>query len=373
MNLAQRPTYVEIDLNAIQHNYQQARRLAGPDRDVLAVVKADAYGHGAVPVALALERAGAATFGVALVEEGCELRAAGLQGEILVFGSIFPGQEEPLFEADLTPFLFDLEVAERLNKMALARETVLNCHLKIDTGMGRVGFLPTELPAVLARLRELDGLKIDGVLSHFALADDLTSAVTAEQRQLFRRQLQLLEAAGVHPRWRHISNSAGLIGPELEECNLVRQGISLYGGCPGPGFELLLDLRPAMALRTVVSQLRTLPAGSGVSYGHRFVTERETRLAVLPVGYADGYNRLFTNRGRVLVRGRYAPVVGTVCMDWILVDVTELPDVVAGDSVTLLGQADGLQISAEEWAEQLGTINYEVFCRIGQRVPRVYK
>jgi alanine racemase len=372
MNLTPRPTRAEIELAAIRHNFRQACQLAGPGRDVLAVVKADAYGHGAVPVAATLAEAGAKIFGVALVEEGCELRAAGITGEILVFGMLFPGQEEALIEAELTPFLFDLEVARRLNRVAVEQGVIRNVHLKLDTGMGRVGFLPGELPEALVELKRLAGLRVTGVLSHFALADDLTSPVTASQRRVFREQLQLLAAAGFAPDWRHISNSAGLIGPELEECNLVRQGISLYGGYPGPGFEPLMDLRPALALRTVVAQVRTVPPGSGVSYGHRFVTQRETRLAVLPVGYADGYNRLFTNRGRVIVRGHFAPVVGTVCMDWILADVTEIPEVLAGDVVTLLGEADGLRISAEEWADQLGTINYEVFCRIGQRVPRVY-
>jgi len=372
MSYQQRPTRAEIDLAAIRHNFQQAQKLAGPERHVLAVVKADAYGHGAVPVARELEAAGAGHFGVALVEEGCELRAAGINGEILVFGSIFPGQEEALLDRRLTPFLFDLEVARRLDQAARSRGIRLACHVKLDTGMGRVGFLPEDLPAVLEEIKKLPGLHVDGVLSHFALADDLSSAVTTRQRSLFRQQLQLFADAGFNPSWRHISNSAGLLGPELEECNLVRQGISLYGGYPGSGFEGKMDLRPVMSLRTVVAQVRVLPAGSGISYGHRFVTERETRVAVLPVGYADGYNRLFTNAGRVIVRDQFAPVVGTVCMDWTLVDVTDIPSVVAGDTVTLLGRSADLAITAEQWAEQLDTINYEVFCRIGQRVPRVY-
>lgn len=371
MQVPPRPTRAEIDLAAVRHNYQQARKMAGPEREVLAVVKADAYGHGAVAVARALEQVGAGRFGVALVEEGSELRAAGIGGEILVFGSVFPGQEAALLESRLTPFLFDLETAGRLNRAAGQRGLILDCHVKIDTGMGRVGFLPGEMPQVLPQLARFSALRVVGVVSHLALADDLSSPVTATQRQLFREQLKQVAAAGFSPRWRHISNSAGLLGPELEECNLVRQGISLYGGYPGPGFAASMDLRPVMALRTVVAQLRSLPTGSGVSYGHRFVTQRPTRVAVLPIGYADGYNRLLTNRGRVIVRGHFAPVIGTVCMDWTLVDVTDLPEVAVGDTVTLLGQADGLQVSAEEWAEMLGTINYEVFCRIGARVPRV--
>ena len=372
MTLPQRPTRAEINLAAIRHNFRQACLFAGPQRQVLAVVKADAYGHGAVPVARALETAGAGHFGVALVEEGCELRAAGIKGTILVFGSVFPGQEEALLNCQLTPFLLDFEMAERLSRAALARGLQLDCHVKIDTGMGRVGFLPKELPVVLPALKRLAGLKITGVVSHFALADDLTSDVTLRQRRLFQQQLQHFASAGLSPKWFHISNSAGLLGPELDECNLVRQGISLYGGYPGIGFEKLMDLHPAMALRTVIAQVRTLPVGSGISYGHRFVAERTTRVAVLPIGYADGYNRLFSNRGRVIIRGRIAPVIGTVCMDWTMADITDIPEAVAEDSVTLLGEAGGRRITAEEWAEQLDTINYEVFCRIGQRVPRVY-
>jgi len=369
---AKRPTRAEIDLQALLHNHRDARRLAGPEREVLAVVKADAYGHGAVPVARCLEAAGTRWFGVALVEEGIELRRAGLQGEILVFGSIFPGQEAAVLEQRLTPFLFDLDVARRLQQAAAAAGVRLPVHLKLDTGMGRVGFRPEELPAALAELKTLTALDIRGVLSHLALADDLASPVTAEQRALFQQMLGQVEAAGFTPRWRHISNSAGLVGPELAECNLVRQGISLYGGQPGDGFADTLDLRPVLSLKTAVAQVRRLPAGSGVSYGHRFVTERPTTLAVLPVGYADGYNRLFTNRGTVLIHGRRAPIAGTVCMDWILADVTGIPCVAAGDEAVLLGAQGRERISAEEWAELLNTINYEVFCRIGARVPRVY-
>jgi alanine racemase len=367
-----RPTYVEIDLAALQHNLGQARQQAGNGRRILAVVKADAYGHGAVRVAQALERAGADLFGVAIVEEGVELRRAGITRPILVLGGIYPGQEDELFRHDMVPTLFDPEAARRLDARAGAAGRVLPFHLKIDTGMGRIGFRPEELPFLLEELGGLKNLVMEGLISHLALADDPQHPFTDEQAERFRACLAEVRRAGFAPRYVHLSNSAALFSREIPECNLVRPGIVLYGGLPAPCFAGRIDLRPVMSFRTSVAQVKKVPVGTGVSYGHRFVAERPTVLAAIPVGYADGYSRLLSNCGEVLIRGKRARVAGTVCMDWTLVDVTDIPGVEAGDEVTLLGRDNGQSITAEEWAERIGSISYEVFCQVSKRVPRIY-
>ena len=367
-----RPTYVEIDLAALQHNFRQARHQAGDGCALLAVVKADAYGHGADRVAPALQQAGADLFGVAMVEEGVELRRVRVSRPILVLGGVYPGQETELLAHELVPVIFEMETARRLNALALASGRKLLYHLKLDSGMGRLGFRAEELPATLGALAELPGLVMDGLISHLAVADDPTHPFTAEQAGLFREALSLVRAAGFTPRYIHLSNSAALFSQQFPECNLVRPGIALYGGLPAPDFAERLDLRPVMSFRTAVAQLKEVPAGTGVSYGHRFVAGRSTRLAAIPVGYADGYSRQLSNVGEVLIRGRRARVAGTVCMDWTLIDVTDIPQVEVGDEVTLLGSDNGQSITAEEWAQRIDTINYEVFCQVSKRVPRFY-
>lgn len=368
-----RPTHVEIDLEALRHNLQQVRRQVGPDRQILAVVKADAYGHGAARVAPVLQAAGANFFAVAMVEEGIELRRAGIVRPILVLGGIYPEQEADVAGHALTPCVFDLSAARRLNAHAMATGCVLPFHLKIDTGMGRVGFRPEEVASVLAEFASLRGLTMEGVISHLALADEPEHAFTDEQLRLFRQCLDQVRAAGFTPRYTHLANSAALFSREIPECNLVRPGIVLYGGLPSEHFAGRLDLRPVMSFRTSVSQLKTVPAGTGISYGHRFRATAPTTLATIPVGYADGYNRHLSCQGEVLVRGLRAPVVGTVCMDWTLIDVSHIHGVAVGDQVTLLGRDNGNLISAEEWAAKVGSISYEVFCQVSKRVPRIYR
>ncbi|WP_298039563.1 alanine racemase [uncultured Desulfuromonas sp.] len=367
-----RPTYVEIDLDALRHNLRQVRRQTGEERQILAVVKADAYGHGAARVAPALQDAGADLFGVAIAEEGVELRGAGVTRPVLVLGGVYPGQEGELLRHRLTPCLFDLETAKRIDRAARSAGQVCPYHLKVDTGMGRIGFRPEELPGVLPGLAGMKGLRMEGLISHLALADEPQNPFTEEQARRFREILAEVRAAGFAPQHAHISNSAALFTREIPECNVVRPGIVLYGGQPlasGPG----LDLQPVMSFRSRVAQLKEVPAGTGISYGHRFVAERPTVLAAIPVGYADGYSRHLSGCGEVLVRGRRATVAGTVCMDWTLVDVTDIPGVGVGDEVTLLGRDNGSRITAEEWAGKTGTISYEVFCQVSKRVPRIYR
>ena len=366
-----RPTRVEIDLAALRHNFQEVQSTVGDGCEVLVVVKADAYGHGVNHVAPALAAAGASQFGVALVEEAVQLRKLGIEQPILVLGSFFPGQEADVIEYQLTPVLYDLDCACRLDSASRDAGKSIDYHLKVDTGMGRLGFRVDRLDEVLPVLKNLKSLNISGIMSHLAVADEPQRPLTASQYDAFSAVVDRVEAFGFRPFYKHIANSAGIYSRALNGCNLVRPGISLYGGLTGGPFAHPLTQQPVMRFVSQVAQLKDVPPGEGISYGHRFVTSRHSRVAAIPVGYADGYNRLLTNRGEVLIHGRRVPVVGTVCMDWILIDVTSLPDVQVGDQVTLLGRDGDDVITAEEWADKVDSITYEVFCNISKRVPRV--
>ncbi len=367
-----RPTRVEIDLAALRHNFQEIQRTVGTDCDVLAVVKADAYGHGVSGVALALADAGANLFGVALVEEGVALRQLGIEQPIVVLGGVFPGQEADILKCQLTPVVYDLTCARRLASAASDAGQTIDYHLKVDTGMGRLGFRVELLDETLPVLKDFQSLNMSGFMSHLAVADEPERPLTGLQYEAFFEALEKVKACGFNPRYRHIANSAGIYGHELTGCNLVRPGISLYGGLTGGPFACQFTQQPVMRFVSQVAQLKDIPSGEGVSYGHRFVATRPSTIAAIPVGYADGYNRLLTNCGEVLIAGQRMPVVGTVCMDWTLVNVTDLADVQVGDQVTLLGRDGDEIVTAEEWAEKVGSITYEVFCNISKRVPRVF-
>ena len=372
MTYSLRPTWVEIDLPALRHNLSQALSYSQDHHRLLAVVKADAYGHGAVAVTRALQSSGINFFAVATLEEALELRHAGVTDRLLVLGSCFPGQESTFLEYDLRPTLLDVDTCIRLHDEAIRQHRQITVHLKVDSGMGRVGFLPDQLRDFLPRLSKLDGLQVEGFMSHLACADELGSAVTLAQLKQFRQLLQLVREAGINPNEIHLNNSAGLSSNQCPECTMSRPGIMLYGGLPSAEFSEQLDLRPVMHLRSRIAQLRQLPAGSGISYGHTYHADTDMQVAVLPIGYADGYNRLFSNCGRGILRGQFVPVVGRVCMDWIMLDVSKVADVQVGDCITLLGSDEGLTITGDQWGEQLNTISYEIFCRIGGRVPRRY-
>jgi alanine racemase len=367
-----RPTRVEIDLAALRHNFQEVQRSVGDDCDVLAVVKANAYGHGVSRVAPVLAATGASLFGVALVEEGVELRRLGIEQPIVVLGSVFPGQEDDVLNYRLAPVLYDLACAGRLNDAASAAGRIIDYHLKVDTGMGRLGLRSDRLKEVLSDLKKLQSLNMVGLMSHLAMADEPSRPLTGSQYEAFALTIERVKQSGFNPGYRHIANSAGIFSRELAGCNLVRPGIALYGGLTGGPFVRGLTQQPVMRFVSQVAQLKDILPGEGVSYGHRFVATRPSRIAAVPVGYADGYNRLLTNRGEVLIRGRRLPVAGTVCMDWILIDVTDLDDIQVGDQVTLLGRDGDEEITAEEWADKVGSITYEVFCQISKRVPRVF-
>lgn len=369
-----RPTRAEIDLGALTRNHATLRA-AAPGVDVLAVVKADAYGHGAVPVSRALEAAGVRFLGVALVEEGLALREAGLQSDILVLGGAYDGGWETLLEHRMIPVVFRPEHLGALEAAARARGTTARAHLKVDTGMGRLGVLPADVPAFLEAARACRRVELEGLCSHFANADLADAALTGLQVARFRTALGQMRAAGFEPRWRHLSNSAGLLAlPEARdgvEMNLARPGLALYGLVPAPWLRPSRTLEPVLSWKTAVVHLKAVPAGTPVSYGSTWTAPRPSRIATLPVGYADGWSRLLSNRGAVLVRGRRAPIVGRVCMDLCMVDVTDVPGAEVGDEVVLLGTQGAETQDAHQLAALQGTIAYDVLCAIGARVPRV--
>lgn len=364
---------VEIDLAALRRNYLGLQDLVGPKVRLMAVVKSEAYGHGLIEAAGALARAGAATFGVADVEEGARLRQAGVAGEIVVLLGGRTGSPADLLENGLTPVVYDREYLRELSVAAGRVGQVAAVHLKIDTGMGRLGILPEELPDFLGLLRNLPGVRLSGLLSHFPLADATDQEPTAEQNRRFA-ELAVLAGGGTGAPITHIANSAALLRQSATHHGLVRPGITLYGCYPALDQTLrdCLRLEPVMSFKTRVLQVKEVPAGSGISYGQVFTTTRPTRLAVLPVGYDDGYLRRLTGRAQVLLGGRRAPVVGRICMNVCMVDITDLPMVKPGDEVVIMGRQGDEEITADDLASWQETINYEVLCLIGGRNQHCY-
>ncbi|NVN89619.1 MAG: alanine racemase [Desulfuromonadales bacterium] len=371
-----RPTFAEIDLSALRHNYQVIRSSIPRRTEMLAVVKADAYGHGFMDISRELEQLGVNAFGVAFLAEGIQLRKAGIDKPILLLGGVYPGQERKCIGYNLSTIVFTLEQARALNQAAGKLFRKAQVHLKIDTGMGRLGIPYAEAPDFLRELADLPNIALEGIISHFASADELNesgSYFTRLQAERFAWVLAEARTAGFKPRYVHIANSAAALLREIPGCNLVRPGIALYGAIPSPDFQGKLDLRPVMRLKSRIAMLKWVEAGTPISYGRRFTTDERTLVASVPVGYADGYARALTNRGEALVRGVRVRVTGTVCMDWIMLDVTAVPDVSVGDQVVLMGPDNaGNCIQAEELADAAGTIPYEIFCGISKRVPRVY-
>jgi alanine racemase len=337
---------------------------------LLAVVKANAYGHGAVPVARALEAVGIAFLGVATIEEGLELRGSGVRAPILVMGGCYEGAYDQIVEHQLTPIVFRPEHLAGLGRAAKARQARVKIHLKVDTGMGRIGVLPEELDEFVSLVGRYPEISVDGLASHFASADLADAKITAEQVQRFQEAAAALTARGIRPSWKHLANSAGVIDHRGLDLNLVRPGLMLYGVAPAPWLSERVKLQPVLTWKTAVVHLKRVRSGTPISYGSTWRAPRESLIATLPVGYADGYARSLSNKASVLIRGRRAPVVGRVCMDMIMVDVTSVPGAEMGDEVVLLGRQGEERVSAEELANILGTIPYEVLCAVGARVPR---
>ena len=367
-----RPTSCTIDLDALRWNLRQVRAKVGAQVKILSMVKANGYGHGAPAVARTLAEAGSDAFGVATLEEGLELRQGGIRAPILVVAGIYLEQLDRFFDNDLTPVAHDLESLGRLENGVQARAATLKVHLKIDTGMGRLGLPATEIDSWLPALKKLKALQIEGVFSHFSTAESVDGAYTRKQLATFNHVVKLLRAEAVAPPLIHLANSAATITMPAAYFDMVRPGLMLYGIYPSVAMANQIELKPVLSWQTRILQLKKVPAGTSISYGQTFVTERESLIATLPVGYADGYPRLLSNRGTALVRGQRAPVAGRVCMDLTMLDVTAIANVQQGDEVVLLGRQGEAEISADEMAGWADTISYEILTSISARVPRIH-
>lgn len=373
-DIPRRPTWAEISLPALKSNYRHLKSALKPGTGLMAVVKADAYGHGAAECAAALEVEGADWFGVALIEEGVALRRSGTRTPIFCLGGFWSGQADLVIAHDLTPAIFRLDAAEELNARALAAGVAYPFHLKVDTGMGRLGVPFADVADFARELKRFSGLRMDGLLTHFADADGGDPAYTRDQVVRFEAAGEILSGLGFSPKWKHLANSAGLHAYPEAHGNLARAGATLYGltrdvlapGSPSHG------LSPVLSLRSRVIQLKTVCAGTPLGYGRTFVTGRESRIGTIPAGYADGFRRAFSNNGQVIVRGGLAPVVGRVSMDLTIIDLTGIEGASLGDEVTLIGENGGVALRAEDLAALIGTISYEIVTGISSRVPRVY-
>ena len=367
------PTIATVDLGALAHNLDQVRRRLEPSCQIIAIVKADAYGHGAVTVARALESLAVTRFGVATLDEGIALREAGIRSSILLMGALFPEQFSGVVAHDLTPVLYEQALAEEFAKHLAGRSTPYPVHLKIETGMGRLGLEPEDVAALLQSPVFQGPLKAEGLMTHLADSDNADQAYTTAQLERFRAVIRYTQAEKLSLPLIHAANSGAILGHLESRFTAVRPGIMLYGYHTATHLNPAPELQPVLSLTTKVAQVRKLTPGESTSYSRTYVVQRPSRIAVLPMGYADGYSRLLSNKGAVLINGKRAPVVGRVCMDMTMADVTDVPGVSAGTEVTVIGKQEDQQITASDLAAWQGTISYEVLCKIGSRVTRVYK
>ena len=377
-----RPVWAEISLKAILHNLRVVRRHIGTKPRILAVVKSNAYGLGAVPVSKALQKAGVEWFGVTCANEGIELRESSIRKRILVLTGFWPGEEKRLIENHLTPTVTrvdDVRLLERAAKGARGRKSPVRFHLKINTGMNRLGIEPAEIDDFASALADCRHIQLEGTLTHFASAEDFTARQTDDQEKLFRGCLDRLRALGVSPGIVHMANSGAICARPSTVADMVRPGAILYGyyqsfDPPQKGQEVkgCIPLEPCLSLRARIISLREVPCGQGVGYGARFVTSRPSRIATINAGYADGVMRQRTNRGCALVRGRRVPLVGVISMDLTMLDVTDVPNAELGDIVTVYGKDGGDAIVVSEVAREIGTVTSDLLCALGRRVPRYY-
>jgi len=378
--VATRPTWAEVSLEALRQNFRAVQQHIGKNVTICAVVKADAYGHGAVECSRALESEGATWFGVTSLDEAIPLREAGIRGHILLLTGFWRGEEEEIVHLKLTPTVWEPEQITSLEKAASALGVRHPIHLKIDTGMGRLGVAPENLARICAALKSSPHLVAEGLSTHLASSEVLDAPSVQEQLRLFEESRRSLRNEGIEPSLIHAANTGAVISRKESWNNMVRPGIALYGyylpferaGREVTGSGLRLAVKPVLTWKTRILSLRDVRANQALGYGGIYVTKAAARIAVLPVGYADGFNRALSSRGRVIIREHYAPIVGRISMDLTLVDVTGLPGVAVGDEAILLGTSDGLSVDAREHAALSNTVLYEVLCGISKRVPRKY-
>ena len=364
-----RPTIAEIDLEALVHNWRLLRNAIPAHVKIMAVVKADAYHHGAVSIARTLERCGVDYLAVALVEEGMVLREAGITTPIMLLSGSYGMHPRHLHQYKLQPVAYDLDTLVNLNATT---DHPIPVHIKVDTGMGRLGFMPREIPLLIQMLSSLDKIRITGLLSHLAQSDAMDETPTLRQIEEFDKIIRYFHSAGLDPALIHIANSAAARRFPDARYSMVRLGLSLYGVDPRPMQPEDRLLKPVMSLKTAVIQVKNMPPHSTISYGGTFTTTQPSRIATLPIGYADGFNIRLSNRGEVLIHGQRAPVVGKVCMDLTMVDCTKIPNVSIGDEVVIFGKQGDDELKVSEIAAHTDTIPYEVLTSVSVRVPRIY-
>lgn len=368
-----RPVWVEINLDNLAYNIQQVRKSTKEDALVMAVVKANGYGHGALDIARTFLDNGADKLAVATLSEAIELRKGNISEPVLILGYTPPYQYEKVLNYNLTQTIYSYEDAKILSQRAVELNSEAIIHIKIDSGMGRVGFLPTnDTIKDIIRISNLPRLNIEGVFTHFAKADEKDKSFTSSQYEKYIKMVNELEEKGLRIPIKHVSNSAAIIDLPEYNLNMVRAGIMLYGLYPSHEVNKEnIKLKEAMTLKAKISNLKTIPKGAGISYGQIFTAEKESKIATIPIGYADGFTRLFTEKAEVYIRGKRAKIVGKICMDQCMIDVSHIEDVEIGDEVVLFGYEKDYP-RVDELAEKIGTINYEIVCMVGRRVPRVY-
>lgn len=369
-----RPLWAEINLDNLIHNIMGIKGLLRQGTEYMAVVKADAYGHGAVEVAGVCIECGIKWLAVAMLDEALELRNAGFSCNILILGFTPPGMADAIIMNNISQACYSYELAEALSKSAVKLKKTARIHITVDTGMGRLGFIPDRESAnSVSKISTLPGVTIEGIFTHFAVADEKDKSYTKMQYDKFMDFVKILKGMGIDPGLKHAGNSAGIIDLPEFCLDAVRPGIIQYGLYPSGDVMMdRIELKPVMSVKANIVHVKEVEAGTSISYGRKFITEKKSRIATLPVGYADGYTRLFFERAKVIVNGKYAPVVGRICMDQCMVDVTCAGDICVGDDVVLMGEDKGLSITADDLADIIGTINYEIVCMISKRVPRVY-
>lgn len=368
-----RPVWAEVDLGRIEHNVKQIKNLC-ENKKIYGVVKADAYGHGALDIVQVLLKSGVTDLAVALITEALEIIKSGINVPILILGFTPLTFAEDILNNNIEQTVYDLEYAKKLSEIAQEKNKTAKIHIAVDTGMGRIGFLPNEKGMEAVRqISKLPNINIEGIFTHFSTADEADKTYSLEQLAKFNKFVDDLENEGIKINIKHASNSAGIMDLPEAHFNAVRPGIIMYGYYPSNEvIKERLDLKPALTLKTSVVHVKTLPKDMYISYGRKYKTDKERVIATLPIGYADGYTRALSNKGKVIVNGKLASIVGAVCMDQCMIDVTDLGTVKVGDEVILLGEHGNTRFNADDLAELLDTINYEIICMIGRRVPRVY-
>ncbi|OPJ65101.1 alanine racemase [Clostridium oryzae] len=369
-----RPVWAEVDLNAAAHNMREIRR-ASKSKELVAVVKANAYGHGAVQMASVFLKNGATRLAVAIISEAIELRQANITAPIMILGYTPLEYAEELARYEIGTAVYSYDYALELSKRAKNYGMNIKIHIALDTGMGRIGFLMDEKSVEdVYKISKLPNLVIESIFSHFSTSDEKDKTYSMEQFKRFNNFCDKLNKLGVDYGVRNIANSGAIIDMPDTHLDMCRAGIILYGYLPSNEVKQHeLDIKPVMSVKAKIVNIKRVPAGESISYGRQYRTERESIIATLPIGYADGFTRLLFNKAKVIVKGRLAPVVGRICMDMCMIDVTDIPEVAAGDEVVIMGSQGENSITADTYADLLGTINYEVLCGVGMRIPRIYK